>query len=188
MSRCSFLVLLAAVLTLSGWSVFAGDEKTEQDAVKTFKQYVSDLIARYKAEKHERTETSPRCLEGGSPPPSPYLKAVYEPSVDYKIDVRKTDSLVSPYVGTLEFRWNERFSVCHETREEAEADSKLLGSNSLKYRYTYAFQEGKWVPKDREIGSLSIDGSRWEWESCAEEEADLAPKGYEADFGCLVPY
>jgi hypothetical protein len=187
MGRRGFSVLVISVLVLFAPSVFVGDEKAEQEAVKTFKQYVSDLMGRYKAEKHERTGTSPHCEEGGSPP-FPYLRAVYEPSVDYKIDVRKTDSLVTPYAGILEFRWNERFSVCHETREEAQADSKLSGSNSLKYRYTYAFQDGKWVPKDREIGSLSIDSSRWEWESCADEEAYLAPRGYEADFGCLVPY
>lgn len=62
MNRYGLLVLLFAVLILSAPSVFSGDEKTEeQQAVKTFKQYVSDLMAGYKTEKHEKVYVSVRC-------------------------------------------------------------------------------------------------------------------------------
>ena len=114
-----------------------------------------------------------------------YAKSSFEPSIDYKVDVRKTESLVSPYVGTVLFKWNERYSDCQDTREKAQAQTDLKHSDSLSYRYTYAFQDGKWVSTEAEVGSVSADNGSFYWESCADERAQLSSM-YELDFGCLV--
>ena len=179
------LAFLFALLAVSVPSAFICDEKAEQEAVNTFKRYVTDLMARYKAEKHERIERHPRCdIEGV---PHGYLKATYEPDLAYTFDVRKTDSLVSPYVGILELRWKERHSDCEETRDKAQSHSDLPYSNDLRYRYTYVFRDGKWVPHGREIGSMTAEGNEFRWESCEDERAHLEAGGYDADFGCVVP-
>lgn len=155
--------------------------QSEADVVKSFKEYVSNLMVRYKADKHERTEFEPAYC--GTTERPGYVRTSYEPSTAYKLDVRKTDSLISPYFGTLLIEWNQHYSDCKETREKAQAQLSLghFGSGPT-YRYTYAFQDGKWVPTDREVWSTST------WESCVEERSHLAGSGYELDFGCSVPY
>src|SRR6185437_16079659 len=65
---------------------------SEADIVKNFNKNISDLMMRYKAAKQERIEFDPYCGTTGR---SGYIKAAYEPNPSYKVDVRKTDSLVS---------------------------------------------------------------------------------------------
>ena len=174
-------VLSATIILLTPYAL--GDEKAEQDAVKMFKQHVSSLISKYNAEKHVRVEYSPLC---GTTNPHGYLKASYEADLHYKLDVRRTDSLITPYVGILGLRWNERYSECRKTGEEAQTQSDFPHSDFLDYRYTYGYQDGKWIPQDREVGGLTDHGV--EWEQCADEKAKLEAMGYEADYGCLVPF
>jgi hypothetical protein len=178
------LIALGAGL-LFGSFVFAQDQKTEQESVKKFKQYTSDLMAKYKAEKHERTEHAVYCPNLG-PGATGYVKAAYEPDAGYTIDVRKTDSLITPYIGILKLQWNKRYSDCEDTREKAQAQSNLSHPDSLEYRYTYGFQDGEWVSQGREIGNVTSEGIQWE--SCREEKAYLEANGYEVDFGCSVTY
>jgi hypothetical protein len=185
MGRRRPLVFLFAVLILSMPSNFLADEKADQDAVKKFKQYVSDLMARYKAGKHERTEHTSLCHIGDSDLYG-YTKSAYEPGA-YEFDVRRTDSLITPYVGTLELEWIQHRSGCQDTREEAQVQSVLPYSDSARYRYTYGFQEGKWIPKGSESGSVTDEGGI-SWHSCARERKLMEAHGYEVWFGCSVSY
>jgi hypothetical protein len=186
MSPRIYLFSLVVFLVVITPSIFLGDEKAEQQAVRSFKQYISDLMTRYKADNHQRIERPVRCQVRGKP--HGYVKGTHEPGADYTFDVRKTDSLVTPYIGILELRWRDHYSECQETREKAEAQSELPDGNLLKYRYTYGFQDGKWIPQGREIGSFTAEGNEFRWESCSKEQAYLEADGFEADFGCLVPY
>jgi len=180
MARHRFLLALFAALILWVPPVSLGDEKAEQQAVKTFKQYVSDVVAHYKAGKHERIEHSNHCgLQMDY-----YLKSAYEVG-EYRIDVRKTDSLLTPYIGVLELRWNERYSGCEETWDGAEAQSDLPHSDSWGYRYTYGFQEGKWVLKESELERKTYEGDVV-WASCAKELAYTGKRMYDPPFGCTV--
>jgi hypothetical protein len=65
------------------------------------------------------------------------------------IDVQRTASLVSPYIGTLEFKLVNHYTAFHKTRKEAEADSTFVNSKAIIHKHTYAYQDGKWVPKTR---------------------------------------
>jgi len=177
----------AFVLALLAHSAYGAAESVDQQAVKTFKGYVTELMSRYKAEKHVRVEATPICGTLDAPG---FVKAAYKVSSDYKIDVRMTDSLISPYIGIVEFQWKEQYSDCENSPEQAAAQknlSHLSHPDSLKYRYTYAFQDGKWVPADREIGSLNSTATEVEWESCKEEARQLAATKFKLDFGCSVP-
>jgi hypothetical protein len=123
-------------------------QQSEANVVKSFKENISSLMARYRADKHERIEFD-YCGTGTERPG--YIRTSYEPNTAYAVDVRKTDSLVSPYVGILLIEWNKHYSDCKETQEKAQAQSGLGHFNSLKYRYTYALQDGKWVPTEHEV-------------------------------------
>jgi hypothetical protein len=84
----------------------------------------------------------------------------YEQELPYSIDVRKTDSLVSPYIGTVEFKLYFYLADVHDTKEKAEKDTGFGSVATLRHRYTFAFQQDKWVLKLREsmceIGAPSL--------------------------------
>ncbi|WP_422013506.1 hypothetical protein [Roseateles sp.] len=64
----------------------------------------------------------------------------------YAMDVQKTQSLVSPYVGSVEFSCNERLN---EAESEGDAKSQPLTiENSYACRAALAHQDGKWVFKE----------------------------------------
>ncbi len=101
-----------------------------------------------------------------------FRRSLYQPTVDYGVDVRKTDSLISPYLGVVEFHWIGYRTDCAKTKEEAQAKPLPAKENFLvKYRYTYAFQDGAWVRQKREVYYS-------EWKDCKE---------LEFNFGCSAP-
>jgi hypothetical protein len=103
-----------------------------------------------------------------------FRKELYEPDTEYSIDVRKTESLISPYVGFIEFKWHEHDGDCAQTKEEAEAKPFHATGVYQTYRYTYAFQDGTWVPEGRQIHHEDPS----ELEDCKDSN--------ERDFGCHV--
>jgi len=180
MPKFSGLVIVLSILVLSLPSVSVGDEKADQEATTKFKQYVSDLIARYKGEKHERIESGLGVTVAvcGMDKLDGYVKVAYEVGT-YGIDVRKTDSLITPYVGVLELTWDSHSSRCHDTKEEAQADAELPKPGSFKYRYTYGFQDGKWVPQSREVRGMDSEGNEFHWSPCEGLNKQM--------IGCSVP-
>src|SRR6185437_13175994 len=108
---------------------------------------------------------------------SGYIKAAYEPNPSYKVDVRKTDSLVSPYVGFLLLDWDKQYSDCEATQERASSQRNLPHFGYIRYRYTYAFQDRQWIATEHELR-----GSDGPWETCEEEKAHLAGSGYGLDY------
>src|ERR1019366_1066665 len=128
-------IFLAALVLLSP-SVFAADEKAEQDAVKKFKQYVSDLITHYKSQKHERIESDPPVCVFVDRPLQGYARVAYEVGTYEIVDVRKTDSLITPYVGILELAWDSHYSSCQDTEEKAKAESNLQ-DKYVPFKYHY---------------------------------------------------
>lgn len=193
--RSKVLVFVFALIVASP-SGFAFDQKSEQAVVKSFKQFAADLVAGYSARKNEWAEPwqMPPCetvqdvleavhrgishAQWAEDHPH-FRKGRYEPSTDYGVDVRKTDSLISPYLGVIEFRWFGRYGGCAKTREDAQAGSVSdKVEYDVKYRYTFAFQDGAWVPQGREIYELGISKEDPDkWKDC---------KDNERDFGCHV--
>src|SRR5580658_2587761 len=89
-------------------------EPAANDPVKTFRGYVARYMESYKPDKHKmvtKDEKRPasECKEctGG------WVKRYFEPNEDYSIDVRRTDSLVSPYIGVCEFTLTLQMTAYH---------------------------------------------------------------------------
>lgn len=158
-----FSGILVAVLIVSSTPPIksqnrASPQSEEQDAVKSFKKVAADFIASYEVNKREWV----RSLPG-----DPGWKKVKHEVGEYSIDVRRTDSLISPYVGVLQFSLKFYITASHPTREEAERDVafKILGSST--HEHTYVFQDEQWVIKLRKH---RIDGmvklGMMDWYEC----------------------
>lgn len=171
MGRQVSLVLLILLILLAPSSL-AGDEKAEEEAVKAFKQYVADFMGSYETGKHELAVK----LDGG------WVKWHFEPVGTPSIDVRKTDSLISPYAGVCEFTLAKYFTALHKSAEEAQADDKFVGSSESKHRHTYAFQEGHWVPISRQ----HYDSHFKSWFDCDECNVHTGAPFDDID-GCWEP-
>ncbi len=140
---------------------------SEQDqAVSSFKQIVENYMKTYKQSKHEQVYH----LEGSSVAniPEGWRKAYSElASDDYKVDVQKTDSLVSPYLGILEFDTKTYVSSSTYGSQEAASQATDFPSDSSllhKHRHTYAYQEGQWVIQSRKW----VYPGENEWNDCDE--------------------
>lgn len=74
-------------------------------------------------------------------------------------DIRTTDSIVSPLVGTVELAFTCERSF-FDSREEAEryaGPAAQTISPCRKCRFTYALQEGRWVLKSIEEEDYELD-------------------------------
>jgi hypothetical protein len=137
-SRVQLFVALFVVLGIH--LALGQDAGNEKQVVESFKGYVHQHLASYEHNRRERTTR----LGGG------WVKQYFQPKQNSaSIDVQKTASLVSPYVGTLEFQLTQHYSTLHKTRAEAEADSSFVNSRTVTHKHSYAYQDGEWVPKTR---------------------------------------
>jgi hypothetical protein len=164
---CAFLVILAPALAL------AQSSSEDKQAVESFKSYVQQHLASYKQNRRERVT-----LLGGG-----WVREYFEPNLDStSIDIQKTASLVSPYVGKVDFQLIRHITKFHKSRSEAEVDSAFVQETAVTHKHTYAYQDGKWVPKVRQ--HVSED----ELYPC-DEVLTVGPDAGERDiYGCLEEY
>jgi hypothetical protein len=124
--------------------VLKAQSEAESEIIKSFNKTVSDFI-------HMHIDQRPTVVKAGCG----WLKQYYEPSTDYRIDVRKTDSIVSPYLGVVEFIVIRHYTECHKTQGEAEKDDAFtdhLGNiEPATHRDRFALQEKVWVLESREV-------------------------------------
>lgn len=91
-------------------------------------------------------------------------------------DVRKTDSVVSPYVGVFEFVVTWSFGVelpDAQSATSSEADHRSVQS---KHRVIYAYQAGNWIKQAREDWD-NYEGS-WSTYTTEELSAKYFKEGY----------
>lgn len=170
MRRLRKLAWIAIVGLLVCPVVLAADEKAEREAVvSSFKQYVKDYVDSYKTDRREQVHD----IQGRLGNTGTWVIGSFGPVRDgYSIDIRKTDSLISPYVGVLEFELVGHETRVHASKEEALADNDFGPETEgfvIEHRHTYAFQDGKWVPKSRQ----RYDGIDKEWEDCVPHDGCL---------------
>ena len=131
----------------------------EKEIIKAFNKAVSDYIPSHIDPREPR-------IYGNGSGSCGWIKQYFRASTDYSIDVRRTDSIISPYIGTVQFAVSNYKSACHKTREEAEKDNRLETDCSTQtdcstHKYTFAYQDEKWVIKSRELKFKSD-----EWYPC----------------------
>jgi hypothetical protein len=131
-------------------------ETKEVDPVKSFKEYLSHHFESYKIDKREQLAK----LGGG------WVKEYYEPETDYKVDVQRTNSLITPYTGFCEFTLTRHLTTFHNRKEDANNDNFFIKSDQFIHKHYYGYQEGEWIVTAREhkkVGSM-LSG----WYDCNE--------------------
>jgi hypothetical protein len=144
-----FLILMCGATALSTIA------QSDVEVVASFKKYVTDYITSYKIDGHAQVVP----VVGGK-----WRKQDFEPGT-YSVDVKRTNSLVSPYVGMLNFSMTMRYTADHRTRAEAEKDGNFIGSGVFLHRHVYALQDGAWVPTSRQE-TTSPDHANLGWWDC----------------------
>jgi hypothetical protein len=135
-------------------------QQSDADIVASFKKHLTDYVASYKTNRRDEIrETS-----GG------WCRNYYDIDENYSVDLRKTDSLISPYVGTANFAFIMHSTSFHKTKAEAEADNNFIRSQPLKHRHSYAYQDGAWVLTQREEYNVLLDV----WWKCDKDDPCIA--------------
>ena len=124
-------LFLLAILCING--TFA-QEHGRAGIAESFKSYAKHFIA---------TKTVDVSYDDGEY--GGWHKLTVSPKADYKLDLRSTDSLLSPYVGTIEYNTARCITAYWKTKAEAQKDTACAD----QHRDTYAYQDGKWVLKSR---------------------------------------
>lgn len=138
-------ILLLVVLAASS----VPGQQDDEAIVASFKGYIAAFMASYKDNPREDIAK----LTGG------WVKEHYEPAGDPEIDVQRTGSLVSPYMGICQFTLRRHFTAFHKTKAEAVNDSTFVQSDETLHRHRYAYQDRTWVPTVRE--HLGVAGDKW---------------------------
>ena len=90
-----------------------------------------------------------------------YVNVYHYPLITYSIDVQTTNSLVSPYIGYLNYRMVMNYTQMHKSFSEASMDSIFYQVDTTQHKHTYSYQNDKWVLKT--MKHFSLDDK---WESC----------------------
>lgn len=163
---------IATFVILGNCLALGQDASSDKQVVESFKEYVQRHLASYESNRRERITK----LGGG------WVKMYFKPDLgSAAIDVQKTTSLVSPYIGTLEFQLVHYYTAFHTTRKEAEADFAFVNSKAITHKHSYAYQDGKWLPKTRKY--TIVDYGEWK---C--DEIDRDNPGQQDPNGCLEEY
>ena len=136
-------VLLLTLVLLLAFASLASAAPSESEVIASFKSYVDKEVK--KALVSYETDNQQLLVYKDRKPPL-WQKEVYALSTDYTIDLRKNDSMIRPYIGTLEIA-KITYSQTFATREAAEACDRpnYKDDQSRRYVITVAYQEGKWV-------------------------------------------
>lgn len=72
----------------------------------------------------------------------------YKDRVDHVVNMRRTNSLDTPFIATLSFTENTYNTRLRAAREESAGDSHFILSRSKKREIIYAFTGGSWKRKE----------------------------------------
>ena len=149
------LPAMAVLLAMVVPTAVAQSPQTDADVVKSFQSYVANYLVRLAKKKVIHT------VSGLGE--SVWVKYYFEQSTDVAIDVRRTNSLVSPYTGILDLTLITHYTKFHTTEAEAEADDSFK-STTKKHRHIYAFQDGAWISTSQQ----SFEPLLNEWFKCSD--------------------
>jgi hypothetical protein len=135
-------VLMLALVLLLAFSNLAYAAPSDTEIMNSFKDYVSKEVNKALA-TYESNNQIVVAVKDRKPPV--WQKIHFTLNADYTIDLRKNDSLIRPYIGTLEIAkviYFENFA----TKEAAEqCISPKNRDDSRRYVFTIAYQDDKWV-------------------------------------------
>lgn len=131
-----------------------------QTVVETFKQKVDADIQSHKSTRDAWAQTETESQEAGW-----YMEQADVPD-SYSINVVKTDSLVSPYLGTTEFLVTGSVSYPKNSRQDALNATEFKSSYTVNHRLEYAYQDGSWVFKSEKCFEYDYFTNEHVWGDC----------------------
>lgn len=131
-------LLILTLILLFALSGVVCAKPSDAEVIASFKKYVSEelskAISTYKIDNYEIRESS-----------GMWYKFTENLDPNYTVDVKKNNSLTSPYIGMAEIsRVFNRGEDC-STKELAEASSALSLYDIFKYRFIAVYRDNKWV-------------------------------------------
>jgi hypothetical protein len=76
-----------------------------------------------------------------------WRKTVEKDNLLYEFNIVKTDSIVSPYMGTYSYTLVQYITSLYPTKEAAFKSSDLVYTKSITHTLTYKYEGGRWVFK-----------------------------------------
>jgi len=145
-------ILLLTIMLLLTLSNIGFADPSESEILASFKQYVSDevgtALSTYEVDKYKMRKSS----EGR------WYKTTSSLNPNYSMDIKKTNSLMSPYMGILEVSQVDSNYSEYLSKEMAETDTILYDSNKTTYKFIIAYQDNKWVITGVNVQKTNIDG------------------------------
>jgi len=114
--------------------------------VNSFKEFAKDYMQKWNAQHTQVVFDS--FQRGNSKTRLDWRRTYDDPVENYDIDVKPTDSLVTPYLGILKFTIVFHNTAMHNSRERAEKDQKFK-TLSTPVRVEFNYQEGNWIKRER---------------------------------------
>nr|DAL54016.1 MAG TPA_asm: hypothetical protein [Caudoviricetes sp.] len=154
------LVLVMLAMTICSIS-FA----SEQDIVNSFTSFTNGIISEIQ-ESHNRGDSQVKWVPFNEYSSSGYWSKFGIDGLNASIDIRKTNSLVTPYIGILNLSAEQfRYKYSKGANAKAEFSTKVAAENAkikgagvqLVSRFTYGYQNESWVLKKREWKYQFID-------------------------------
>lgn len=128
-------ILIVAILLIAA-PLFAAENKDNEAAVEAFTKFVTQ----YMTLNRSKSIVS----EDGRGQLRKYRVDIND---DYGIDVKRTDSLMTPLLGVFEYTTKEYVSINpHHDRDAALSDNELRLQLESKHLHKYGYTNGKWKP------------------------------------------
>lgn len=150
MKKFGYISLLLVFISVS---LVSAQQNEDKKAISAFEKRVA-LFEKF-------FSTRPKFLEKQSYSKSPsgyiYFWCLYD-NAHVSYDVRKTDSLISPYMGYITVTYDVFNTICGDVerhystieaaRRDKDKDSCYSKEMSRGNKFVFAFQQGKWIFKD----------------------------------------
>lgn len=112
----------------------------EAHARRSFKKIVYQEIKQFN--KYNRKEEKPRAYKTDEG-----FYRIYKERIEPTTNMRRTNSIDTPFIATLVFTENVYVTHRHKTMTEARGDSHYILSDSSKREILYTFVDGGWKKK-----------------------------------------
>ena len=100
-----------------------------------------------------------------------YKKVIILCDGNYTIDVEKTNSLITPYIGTAMFYYTKVSTQSYKDKESALNDDKYVNKDIIYFKVIYSYQDDKWAFK-----KVMVKLNDYDWGDSKKHLSELAFK------------
>jgi hypothetical protein len=154
--------ILFALILVSSWPVVTSSQSGSEFDVKALARDIQtryrecprrEVVGRFDRKHHKQV----------------WQKQAWGPPTEVFVDVKPSDSILYPYILTVEFSLRPTFGPERENKADADSDTSLSETQlgvllKGKYRTTYLVNKDGTRPKSREVLHQKLDGAPGTWE------------------------